>query len=849
VALDVVDANGAVCDSSDYIQFYAPAVPDEYTKYAKNNVFWLTTGSAAGAPLRMTDIASIPAGATAAVSHPYTVHAEDDQYYKKEIPGADSLDRWFSKSYVSATEDNPIGSAVSFALSLPGADGSGSLKVLMVSNREKDHEVDVEVVADSVTLAAQNFTWNGLDFFEAVIDVVAFDPNNAAHSVRITCKSGEDFILVDWIEAAYPRDFTAANDFLKFTHETGYTFGVSGFGSNNLLAFDISDAADVGRVITTAPVGNALAFEPPAGSGQARTYLVLSADEIKTLADVQIVEDEHSTLFDTTNGADYILITHAAIGWDGNGDAYDWLTDLTALRQAQGLRVKVVDVADIFDEFSYGLQTPEAIRDFLTYAYSNWSAPAPQYVLLVGDGSFDPKNNYSWWGADDTAYLPTYLAFTEYQGETPTDEYFVRISGGDAVPDLYLGRLPAADSAGAAVMVNKILDYETAANTKTWEKSVLLVADNQEPGEEHAYEVVFKEMNDDAAALLPAEMEPATGYLGLDFATAGSLKNYIIKKLNDDPGLVSEQGGALIVNYSGHSSMQRWATENIFQNADVAALDNGGMLPFIISMSCLAGNFSWPEMLAYPSLGEVLMRADGKAAVAALVPTGQTSTGGQRILNTALFDTIFTKDVRKLGPAIAEAKRTLLANGNAYYEQVSETFLLFGDPAMALKVPLPRRPSGLVIEGQTDGIALQWQAAADADGNAVTGYNLYRSQSPAGPYVKVNTGLINTPQYENSAQQVLTAGTTYYYIISSVDADGDESVQSEMVSAGLAVPDTAAAVDVIGDGGGGGGGCFILTAAEPGAARYPWMLVVFAVIAGIGVLRKGIRKKGIGYKV
>jgi len=366
-----------------------------------------------------------------------------------------------------------------------------------------------------------------------VIDNVAFDPNNAAHSVNITCKSGEDFILVDWIEAAYPQNFTADNDALKFSHDPGYTFTVAGFGSNNLLAFDISDAADVGRVVTVAPAGNALAFEPPADPGREHTYLVLDTDEIKTLADVQIVEDTSSTLYDSANGADYILITHRDIGWDGSGDAYDWLTDLTALRQAQGLRVTVVDVADIFDEFSYGLQTPQAIRDFLAYAYANWSAPAPQYVLLVGDGTFDPKNNYSWHAVDTTVYVPTYLVYTQYQGETVTDEYFVRISGGDAVPDLYIGRLPAADAAGAAVMVTKILDYEAAANTKSWEKSVLLVADDQEAGEEHAYEAVFKEINDDAAALLPAEMEPAMGYLGVDFATAGALNIYIINKLNE----------------------------------------------------------------------------------------------------------------------------------------------------------------------------------------------------------------------------------------------------------------------------------------------------------------------------
>ena len=195
-------------------------------------------------------------------------------------------------------------------------------------------------------------------------------------------------------------------------------------------------------------------------------------------------------------------------------------------------------------------------------------------MLLVGDASFDPKNNYSWVAVDNSAYLPTYLAFTDYQGETPTDEYFARISGGDAVPDLYIGRLPAVDDAGAARMVNKILyDYEDADNTKGWEKNVLLVADDQEPGEIQDFEVIFKGMNDDAAALLPAQMTPAYGYLGVDFATGGALKNYIINKLNDDPSLVAEQGGALIVNYSGHGGMFQWATENIFESADVALLD------------------------------------------------------------------------------------------------------------------------------------------------------------------------------------------------------------------------------------------------------------------------------------
>ena len=69
-----------------------------------------------------------------------------------------------------------------------------------------------------------------------------------------------------------------------------------------------------------------------------------------------------------------------------------------------------------------------------------------------------------------------------------------------------------------------------------------------------------------------------------------------------------------------------------------------------------------------------------------------------------------------------------------------------------------------------------------------------------------------------------------------------------MVSAGLAVPDTAAAVDVTGGGGGGGGGCFILTVSEPGVVGhwYWWMLAILGLCLGVLKIR---RKAQTGYTV
>ena len=79
---------------------------------------------------------------------------------------------------------------------------------------------------------------------------------------------------------------------------------------------------------------------------------------------------------------------------------------------------------------------------------------------------------------------------------------------------------------------------------------MLLVADDQN----EAYEAVFETMNEDAIALLPSKMVPLRGYLE-SFNTLQRLPTLLILRL---------AAGALIVNYSGHGGLKRWATESIF---------------------------------------------------------------------------------------------------------------------------------------------------------------------------------------------------------------------------------------------------------------------------------------------
>ena len=234
----------------------------------------------------------------------------------------------------------------------------------------------------------------------------------------------------------------------------------------------------------------------------------------------------------------------------------------------------------------------------------------------------------------------------------------------------------------------------------------------------------------------------------------------------------------------------QWAAEAILINADVSTLSNSGMYPFVISMSCLTGYFGYLDALLgpEPSLAEALLQAADKGAVAALMPTGMTTTTGQSILNNAVFEAFFVNDIRQLGPAIASAKQTLLANGDAYFEQISaRPFCSLAIRRLTLKIPLPRMPTGVAAYRENNTVRISWNAAKDSNGNAVAGYNIYRANAPAGPYSKINTALVTATEFIDTAGSVgiddAEGGTgSSYYAVSSVDSAGDESAQSLGIS-------------------------------------------------------------------
>jgi hypothetical protein len=136
-------------------------------------------------------------------------------------------------------------------------------------------------------------------------------------------------------------------------------------------------------------------------------------------------------------------------------------------------------------------------------------------------------------------------------------------------------------------------------------------------------------------------------------------------------------------------------------------------------------------------------------------------------------------------PTALTYKDSSVTNGTAYYYVVSSLNAAGGESANSAEVSAtpkaptapPPVPTGLAAAVGDKAITLTWNASTGA-----STYNLKRSTTSGGPYTQIasatSTTYVDTP---------LTNGTTYYYVVSSVNSFG-ESANSAQVSASPSPP-------------------------------------------------------------
>ena len=638
-------------DPEDAIEFYGTGVD---TPYTGTRVYWLVAGAQPGlrvGPAPRGAVRGGPKGAGAA-SFWGTLEQKDRSIYFAALRNGEA-ENWFGPLIWAW----PTDLVVPVSNLDPAAPSAAQLEVTLqgVTRMEAtpDHTVGVlvngtevgELRFDGRTLSVQTFPVP-----HAVLQ-------EGANTVRVIARgAGWDFSLVDTLRLSYWHTYRADADRLRFAVEGGETVTVGGFASGAIEVVDVTNPVAmqaVSRTVEPADDGLWAVTVRVPGTGR-RTLLAFSEATVGTPV---FVEANHpSSWHAATQAADYLVVTDEQFAAA--------LEPLVTLRAAQGYRAALVEIEDVYDEFSFGQKTPQALKDFLTRAQTSWQRP-PRFVVLAGDATSDPRD-YAGFG--DGNLVPTKLVDMEtVELESATDDWFGDLDA-DGLAELALGRLPIRTVEQAEVMVAKLVAY-AAADAGAWAKQVVLLADEDEP------KWSFAADSTQLKARLPAGYTAHEVGAGAGVAAAR-------------PALFDLVGqGQLLVNYLGHGSTYVWGKHaNLLTRGDVTAQwQPQAGLPLVLAMNCLNGFFQ--GIYGEESLAETFLRAPEGGAVGVWASSTVTHARPQAVANRAFFDQVFQGLAATVGEAMMAAKRVVTDR------DVRRSWIFFGDPALRLK-GVPRAADG-----------------------------------------------------------------------------------------------------------------------------------------------------------
>lgn len=361
---------------------------------------------------------------------------------------------------------------------------------------------------------------------------------------------------------------------------------------------------------------------------------------------------------------------------------------LAAFRRANdGLSAQVVDVMQIYNEFSSGRKDISAIRDFVRYLYLK-NPNTLQYVLLFGATSFDYKDRV----ANNTNLIPIYesreslhpifsYSSDDYFGflednEGQWQETFNNVPTFDHTLDVGVGRLPARTSQEAKEVVDKIISYQNRKeNLGAWRKNLIFLADD---GDANQHQSDADRLADKVENNYP-NFNIEKIYLDA-FTQISSGGNERSPACKESFTKAVEQG-ALIINYTGHGGEVGWMQEEVFRKTDMQNWQNGNRLPLMVTATCEFGRYDDPTIVS--GAEEAILFPD-KGAIALVTTTRPVFSSTNFILNNVFYDYVF-EPINGSMPRLGDVMR--LTKNASLSGSINRNFSLLGDPSMRLAYP------------------------------------------------------------------------------------------------------------------------------------------------------------------
>ena len=672
IAVLVEGAEDGRFDPTDRILFYGQA-PDE--PYALTSPYYVFLGDTKGKRMSTRDVS--PTGTEEYLeSFQASVFSEENYFYFPNPPEHELRDHWFYEVFYP-------GDAYTYGLDLHAVVTEGGIATLRASLFgasdlawvDPDHHLQFKLGE----VLVEDVWWDGQQFFEVLAQFPAewlYDGTNFHHlEIVEPGDTGDelDLVYLNWFELTYPARFYAKHGVLnarvEFPDEGG-RFHASEFDDPGVIALDVLDPLDPVFLTGLTVEEQVDCYSAELGdAGGEHHYLLASEQGLKTPSTLHRIDA--ADLKSSTPGADLLIVTH--------GDFIEGIQPLVLQRKAEGLRVAVIDIADVFESFGHGIPTPWAIRDFVEHTMNHWIPPAPSYLLLVGDATLDTMGYLSDL-PDNVNFVPTYHLDDELMGQVATDLWFAAILGDDPLPDLFVGRIPADSMDELNAYISKVVAYESFGEPAGWTRRALVVVDD---------------------GFIPEASNVSSGFADYlcsndvfldDFLSLSWRVDDVIEAIAD-----GFNAGVALAVFFGHGGHSNWTHEGIWRYQHLELLDHDPAYPFLATLTCLNGYFDNPwsdEVLA-----EGFLTHPKGGAIGVLAPTREVSPSNLEALGRGLVKAIYQSGVRGIGPGAEAARLSLLAE-YSMAGTVAAMSTLFGDPSLRLRVPTREDVDG---SGRVDG--------------------------------------------------------------------------------------------------------------------------------------------------
>lgn len=520
-----------------------------------------------------------------------------------------------------------------------------------------EHNVQIKINGNVIT----NFVRND---FNRIDTSVTFPANllsdSTVNTATATYTSSGGFsgtMFFDLFEFKYPQKLKFRNNFVKLKlvgeDTASRKIKFSGFNpGNQTFIYDVSNNI---RITTYSNNADTLIFSAKQNSN------IEITNKFITKKPLRIIQRQVPDLVSSANGVDYLIIypkifESQVLQLQNHRETYD------------NFRVKRAEIQDIYDIFNFGIESPDAIKNFNRHVYFNWQQPRIKYVCLFGRGSLDPKKN-----SDATIYFENLIPV---KGNPSSDNFYSNVNTGGFVyyNQISIGRLPALNVTEAQSMVNNIISYETQP-PQSWWKDYTFIGGGVTEAEQNLFnpQIIDSLIN---PHILPNPIKGNPVRIirydlngALTFNIADSVKNQIDR-------------GTIAVNFIGHAGSQDW--EISMRDPDV--LNNDGKFPVVFSMTCYTGKTGEPK---FRSFGEEFVNKNNRGAVAFFATSGWGFVYSGSWLNSNIYRAFAKDTIRRIGDIISYANNIIKADSLGFsIRHTINCYTLMGDPALKLQIPV-----------------------------------------------------------------------------------------------------------------------------------------------------------------